>query len=529
MLTGIALARARAACPARLKVLVVTSYFGNCAPGGIGGGVAIRYRHYVRALRARRHDVRVLSPALGTLPAVVARSSIGYPGHRNAVPSPHAIGTLRRGVRWADVVVFNDLEVTPQLAYICAVEKRPALYSIHTDLRAMNPNPIIQRVVSLHSHVQALVARCSQRCYTTSRSFCDDLRKAGISMAGYYEPVDTSLFLTSRPSKESVAAAREWMSGGNAKAPLLLYAGRWSREKRIDLVISARPPGVQLCIVGDGPVHPQLLAAHAPAGGVVVRQQMFAQDKLAVLFRAADAVVSACGSETFGNVSFEANHCGTPTILQHAPGHVDQITEGENGFLIDWAAADARDVVQGLMPLCASMSRERVVSATKAKRHGDVFVEVVERIALDAHTHRARTAGGGAQSSEPKPAVSALPPAISTAAADGSVPRAVLTQLFIVAWLFRLTTLMMIALDQGLALIPRCRVALSAAATAARRVSKEATPPSVRLLERKRELDAKVEDARRHLALLLKERADLEKHLNTGLEVEKALEAAAHC
>ena len=26
-----------------------------------------------------------------------------------------------------------------------------------------------------------------------------------------------------------------------------------------------------------------------------------------------------------------------------------------------------------------------------------------------------------------------------------------------------------------------------------------------------------------------KERADLEKHLNTGLEVEKALEAAAHC
>ena len=51
----------------------------------------------------------------------------------------------------------------------------------------------------------------------------------------------------------------------------------------------------------------------------------------------------------------------------------------------------------------------------------------------------------------------------------------------------------------------------------------------MRLPERKRELDAPVEDARRHLALLLKERADLEKHLNTGLEVEKALEAAAHC
>ena len=56
-----------------------------------------------------------------------------------------------------------------------------------------------------------------------------------------------------------------------------------------------------------------------------------------------------------------------------------------------------------------------------------------------------------------------------------------------------------------------------------------AMPPSARLLERKKELDAKVEDARRNLALLLKERADLEKHLSKGFEVEDKLEAAAHC
>ena len=139
---------------ARLKVLVVTSYFGNCAPGGIGGGVAIRYRHYVRALRARRHEVRVLSPALGTLPSVVAKSHIGYPGHRNAVPSPSALAILQRGVRWADVVVFNDLEITPQLALICAVERRPSLYSIHTDLRAINPNPLVQKLVAFHAYMQ---------------------------------------------------------------------------------------------------------------------------------------------------------------------------------------------------------------------------------------------------------------------------------------------------------------------------------------------------------------------------------------
>ena len=58
-----------------------------------------------------------------------------------------------------------------------------------------------------------------------------------------------------------------------------------------------------------------------------------------------------------------------PTVLDWAwrrghHGHVAMpltFTEGENGFLIDWGAPDARDIVQGLMPLCTAMSRERGV------------------------------------------------------------------------------------------------------------------------------------------------------------------------
>ena len=34
---------------------------------------------------------------------------------------------------------------------------------------------------------------------------------------------------------------------------LLLFAGRWSAEKRIHLLLEAVPPGCALVIVGDGP------------------------------------------------------------------------------------------------------------------------------------------------------------------------------------------------------------------------------------------------------------------------------------
>ena len=53
---------------------------------------------------------------------------------------------------------------------------------------------------------------------------------------------------------------------------------------------------------------------------MVVLAGMRPRADLAAVYRAADWVASASAFETFGNVPYEAAHCGTPALLQRAQG-----------------------------------------------------------------------------------------------------------------------------------------------------------------------------------------------------------------
>ena len=62
---------------------------------------------------------------------------------------------------------------------------------------------------------------------------------------------------------------------------------------------------------------------------------------LAAVYRATDWVCSASDFETFGNVPYEAAHCGTPALLQDAQGFTDQIDASESrGALLKFDAVD---------------------------------------------------------------------------------------------------------------------------------------------------------------------------------------------
>ena len=42
----------------------------------------------------------------------------------------------------------------------------------------------------------------------------------------------------------------------------------------------------------------------------------------------------------------EAHICGTPVIVQRAPGFITQVVDGKNGYLVDFEEADIRETVQ---------------------------------------------------------------------------------------------------------------------------------------------------------------------------------------
>ncbi|MEP1125627.1 MAG: glycosyltransferase [Ilumatobacter sp.] len=141
--------------------------------------------------------------------------------------------------------------------------------------------------------------------------------------------------------------------------PLLLFAGRFVREKRPDLAILAlaevqrRHPNARLVFVGEHEIayentwhdHRELVRRHADALtflGLVDDAQY-----LADLYAAADVLVLTSDTECFGLVQAEAMLCGTPVVMTDVVGGRVPVTETGMGRLA--TAGDAGSIASAVL------------------------------------------------------------------------------------------------------------------------------------------------------------------------------------
>jgi glycosyltransferase involved in cell wall biosynthesis len=143
--------------------------------------------------------------------------------------------------------------------------------------------------------------------------------------------VDTSRF---NPLHRSLSW-RERLSGGHPEAPLLLYVGRVSFEKRIEWIrpVLQAIPEARLAIVGDGParVHLEWVFADTPTQFIGYLRG----HELAQAYAAADAFIFPAANETLGNVVLEAMASGLPVVAARSGGVLDNVIDGQNGLLFD--------------------------------------------------------------------------------------------------------------------------------------------------------------------------------------------------
>ena len=110
--------------------------------------------------------------------------------------------------------------------------------------------------------------------------------------------------------------------------PILLYAGRVSREKSVDEFLSVRHPGTKI-VVGDGPAREALQEAFPDAVFLGYRTG----EALAEAYANADLFVFPSRTDTFGLVLIEALACGVPVAAYPVVGPIDIITEPGTGAL----------------------------------------------------------------------------------------------------------------------------------------------------------------------------------------------------
>jgi glycosyltransferase involved in cell wall biosynthesis len=177
--------------------------------------------------------------------------------------------------------------------------------------------------------------------------------------------LDTALF---NPSRRDVSFWSRWGSGANgaSHAVRLLYVGRVSKEKDLDVLVAAyrtlreaKLP-VQLFIVGDGP-YAATLAELLPDA---IFTGYLAGAELATAYASADIFLFPSTTDTFGNVIIEAQASGLPVIVSDAGGPKELVKHGADGLVTHaHNAEDFADAIRSLV--CNAEVRGRMAIAAR--------------------------------------------------------------------------------------------------------------------------------------------------------------------
>ncbi|PYJ32385.1 MAG: histidinol-phosphatase [Verrucomicrobia bacterium] len=141
----------------------------------------------------------------------------------------------------------------------------------------------------------------------------------------------------------------------------LLYVGRISREKDLDLLAAAyrrlRDEGlpIQLFVVGDGP-YSEALAKSLPEAFFT---GYLRGSELATAYASADVFVFPSTTDTFGNVILEAQACGLPVVVSDSGGSKELVESEANGLIT--RSHDVEDLACAIRALVTNRAmRERM-------------------------------------------------------------------------------------------------------------------------------------------------------------------------
>jgi glycosyltransferase involved in cell wall biosynthesis len=265
--------------------------------------------------------------------------------------------------------IADDIPWRMQLLFLCRAAHIPLVTTTHTDYTHMQDyknGGIAGAMMKSAWNFHVLSGHYSDVHATVSRVFADDLsKKENIKINAIWPPIlwanefkkpkdkrivsqsinfflRCPLFADYLPimlikigeAKEKYA---EWVKElGFKPRMIMMYVGRWSKEKRIHLLFNAVPEGCALVICGDGNNDYADLIARTSLKHVLPCRKMLDGHELRVVYTACDLFVSASDFETLGNTVVEALCTGTPCAVHPEQGHLEHVVDGKNSLLVDY-------------------------------------------------------------------------------------------------------------------------------------------------------------------------------------------------
>jgi glycosyltransferase involved in cell wall biosynthesis len=313
-----------------------------------------------------------------------------YPGMEIGVPSlPAALEAITDG-RYDLIHVCSPGPSGIAAALLARTMEIPLVGSYHTELAAYaglrSGDPALELTAQLV--ITAFYSQC-RLVLSPSDAADDALAALGIAsqrIVRWDRGVDTQRF---DPALRGVRRLPGELS--------VLYAGRISKEKNIDLLADAfelahrRDPRLHLVLAGGGPEQPRLrerLGERATFLGWLEGAE------LAAAYAGADAFCFPSETDTFGQVVLEAQASGVAVLAVDAGGPRELITDGVDGLLRPARAdalADALVSLAGSAPL-----RRRLGRAARQSVECRTWERALERLAA-GYRHALGSANEGAR------------------------------------------------------------------------------------------------------------------------------------
>ena len=197
--------------------------------------------------------------------------------------------------------------------------------------------------------------------------------------------VEPGLFSPSLRSSELRARALAAL-GLERDAVLLIGVGRFSAEKRWDLVIRAagecgRQRKVGLLLVGDGSRRQKLQMIAEQYRHVSLLPAISDRTELARLLASADALVHGCEAETFCLVAAEARASGIPLIVPDRGAAVDQLAPGAGATYMAGHERSLELAIAKFIDRGPELQRAAAARASTVRTMDEHFEELFERYA----------------------------------------------------------------------------------------------------------------------------------------------------
>ncbi|HYD12653.1 MAG TPA: glycosyltransferase family 4 protein [Allosphingosinicella sp.] len=299
-----------------MRLLTVTHFYEEH-----GGGIERVAGQLNRQLKALGHETIWAASESDTPPAPDTAEPVPLrcvntierlTGLPMPIPSPGALRRLGRAVAECDAVIIHDALYATSVAALRAARRRgkPVLLVQHIAAIPFRSR-IMRGVMGLANRMvsRPMLKAADQVIFIsgTTAAYFEGVRFRRPPVLAF-NGVDVGLFRPAGPGEKAAARAAHALA---ADGPVALFVGRFVEKKGLNVLraLAAARPDVLFVLAGGGPIDP----AGWGLSNVAVRQGL-AGERLASLYRAADAFVLPSVGEGYPLVVQEALASGLPIL-----------------------------------------------------------------------------------------------------------------------------------------------------------------------------------------------------------------------